>query len=305
MLPSFKTHTMKIVLTGSNGHISGPLAQQLAKAGHHVSLITSNSSKTEAISALGAQPLVGSVQDADFLTTSFHGADLVYLMIPPVWGPSDWQAHLESVADSLFQGVSRSGVQNVVILSSIGAHLKKGCGPVDGVAYLESLFAKTDLNVLALRPSYFYYNLFNMAGMAKHLGFIGSAQSADHSLVLTATEDIAEVAFEEIHNWSRKGFSVRYIASDQRTWAEIASVLGAAIGKSDLGYVEFTDEQSEAGMLQAGVPAGNVVGYVAMGQALRSGQMEADFKANPPAVWGKVKLEDFARAFAAAYQNLS
>jgi uncharacterized protein YbjT (DUF2867 family) len=294
---------MKIVLTGSNGHISGPLAQQLAKAGHHVSLITSKADKTAAISALGAQPLVGSVQDVDFLAQSFTGADLVYLMIPPVWGPSNWQAHLQSVADALFESVTRSGVQNVVILSSIGAHMKKGCGPVDGVAYLEGLFADTQLNVLALRPSYFYYNLFSMAGMVKHAGIIGSAQPASHNLVLTATEDIAAVAFEEIHNWNRKGFSVRYIASDQRTWAEVAAVLGTAIGKPELPYVEFTDEQSEAGMLQAGVPPTNVVEYVAMGQAIRSGEMESDFKANPPAVWGKVKLEDFAKAFAAAYQN--
>lgn len=295
---------MKYVLTGSNGHISGPLAQKLVTAGHTVSVITSNADKTEAIEKLGASALVGSLEDGDFLKSAFSGADAVYLMIPPKWDVTNWIEYQTSLVVKLVDAVKANSVKNVVALSSVGAHMKKGCGPVDGLAVLEDHLAAVEgLNVKSLRPSYFFYNLFSMAGMAKHMGIIGSTQPADHSLVLTDTSDIADVAFEELNALNFTGFSVRYIASDERTWSEIASVLGTAIGKPELPFVEFTDEQSAQGMAQVGLAPAIVAGYVAMGQALRSGDMERDFKANRPSQLGKVKLEDFAKAFAAAYQN--
>jgi hypothetical protein len=130
----------------------------------------------------------------------------------------------------------------------------------------------------------------------------GTVDSGRYRATTTAS-DIADAAFEEMKDLSFTGFSVRYIASDQRTWSEIASVLGTAIGKPELPYVEFTDEQSRQGMTQMGLPPTVVEGYVAMGHALRTGAMETDFKANPPATWGKVKLEDFAKAFTGAFQS--
>jgi hypothetical protein len=208
------------------------------------------------------------------------------------------------VAHAYLQAVQANGIKKVMILSSIGAHMKKGCGPVDGVAYLEDTFSgSADFTVRALRPSYFYYNLFSMKGLIQHMGILGSAQPAEYSIILTDTNDIVDAAMEDILNWNFTGFSFRYIGSDQRTWAEIAQVLGTSIGKPELPYVEFSDAQSESGMVQAGLPPALVQGYLTMGKALRSGEMEADFKANPPAKWGKIKLEDFARSFAQVYQQ--
>jgi uncharacterized protein YbjT (DUF2867 family) len=295
---------MKYVLTGSNGHISGPLAQKLVAAGHTVRVITSNAGKTEAIEKLGATALVGSMEDGDFLKSAFAEADAVYLMIPPKLDVTDWLAYQTGIVVNLVDAVKANSIKHVLALSSVGAHMKNGAGPVDGLAVLEDHLAAVEgLHVKSLRPSYFFNNLYSLAGMAKHMGIIGSTQPANHSLVLTDPNDIADAAFEELNSLNFTGFSVRYIASDERTWSEIASVLGEAIGKPDLPYVEFTDEQSEAGMNQMGLAPTIVAGYIAMGQALRSGEMERDFKANRPTQFGKVKLEDFAKAFAGAYHS--
>jgi hypothetical protein len=225
-------------------------------------------------------------------------------MVPPKWTVTNWIGYQTQVVENYVSAVTANGIKNVLALSSVGAHMKNGCGPVDGLAVLEDkLQAVKDLNVKVLRPSYFFYNLFSMAGMAKHMGIIGSTQPASHSLVLTDTSDIVDVAFEELNGLPFAGFSNRYIASDERTWSDIASVLGNAIGKPELPFVEFTDEQSEQGMKQMGLGDAIVNGYVAMGKALRCGEMERDYKVNRPAPLGKVKLEDFAKAFAGAYQS--
>ena len=91
------------------------------------------------------------------------------------------------------------------------------------------------------------------------------------------------------------------IASDEVSTAQIASALGSAIGKPDLAWVEFTDEQALGGMLQAGLPAEIANNYTEMGAALRTGKMSEDYWKHRPAVLGKIKLADFAKSFAIAF----
>jgi uncharacterized protein YbjT (DUF2867 family) len=293
---------MNYVITGSLGHISKPIAQQLIEAGHNVTVITSNPAKAKEIEALGAKAATGSVEDVGFLTQAFKGADAAYLMIPPNFAVTHWLDYMKSIARNYAEAVKANHIQYVVALSSIGAHMRNGAGPVDGTAYLETVLEQIPgLNAKFLRPSYFFYNLFQQAGMIKHSGIMGSTQPASHKLVLTHTDDIAAVAAEELLNLNFKGHSVRYIASDERTWEDITNVLTSAVGKQGTPFIEFTDDQSLQGMLQAGLSNTIAEGYTIMGKALRSKEMEADYWNNRPAKLGKVKLEDFAKEFAAVY----
>jgi uncharacterized protein YbjT (DUF2867 family) len=298
-----KIKIMKYVLTGSTGHTSKPLAQQLIAAGHAVTIITSNNTKKAEIEALGATAAIGSVEDSSFIHNTFAGADGVYLMIPPNWAVTDWLGYQQKVADIYTEAVKNGGVKYVVVLSSVGAHMKQGAGPVDGLGYLEDkLAALTETNIRFLRPSYFYYNLFSMIPLIKHMGIVSSMQPAGHKLVLTHTSDIVDSAAQLLINPSFTGHAVQYIASDDNhTWADITAKLSEAVGKPGTPYVESSDEQAKAGMLQSGVSEVIANGYVAMGGALRSGEMEADYWKNKPAELGKVKLDDFAKEFAAAY----
>ncbi len=293
---------MKYVITGSLGHISKPVAQRLIKEGHDVTILTSKSTNAGPIKALGATALTGTVEDAAFLNNAFKGADAVYLMIPPKWDITDWITYQKKVADNYIAAIQNNQVKNVVVLSSVGAHMRNGAGPVDGLAYLESRLNEiTDVNAVYLRPSYFYYNLLSMIPLIKNAGIMGSNQPATHKIVLTHTSDIAAVAEEKLLHLDFNGKQVVYISSDEKTWGEITSTLTKAIGKENIPWVEFTDQQSLEGMLQAGLPETIAKGYTAMGAALRSGEMEADYWKNKPAQFGKVKLEDFVKEFVAAY----
>jgi uncharacterized protein YbjT (DUF2867 family) len=294
---------MKYVLLGSIGNITKPIALNLIKAGHQVSLISSNEESIPRIEAIGATPLVGNVADLEFLTRAFEGADALYLMIPPKWSVENWIEYLKSVSDNYANAITANGIKQVVVLSSVGAHMKNGAGPIDGLAYLEGkLNELPDVNAVYLRPSYFYYNIYSMIPLIKNAGIMGGAQPASHKMVLTDTSDIAEVATEVLLKPDFKGKSVRYIASDEQTWADITKAISEAIEKPDLPWVEFTDEQSLDGMLKAGLNPSIAEGYVAMGNALRSGEMEADYLENKPKQLGKVKLEDFVKQFAEVYK---
>ena len=292
---------MHYVITGSIGHTGKPITEGLVQAGHTVTVVTSKPDNAAAIEALGASAAVGSVEDADFVKQAFAGADAAYLLIPSKWGVTGWRAYQNEIIDNYIVAIRANNIQFAVLLSSVGAHVGDGVGPVDGVHDAEKKLAQVEgLNSKFLRPSYFMYNLFGMVGMVKGMGMMGSNFGED-PIALTHTDDIADVAIQELLNLDFTGHQVRYIASEERTGPEIATVLGQAIGKPETPWVVFSDEQSKQGMIQAGLNDEMATEYTKLGQAMRDGRMQEDYMANKPA-FGKIKLEDFAKnEFAPAF----
>jgi len=296
---------MKYVITGASGNISKPTALQLLKRGHTVSVIGRNKENLKDLIAAGAIPLIGSVEDKGFLAGAFAGADAVYTMVPPKWDAPDWIAYIREVGKHYADALRSTGVKYVVNLSSVGAHLSNGVGPVSGLHYVENeLNELVDANVKHLRPAYFYTNFFSNIGMIKNMHIIGGNSGAgDTQSILVDPSDIAEVAVEELDSLHFKGHSIRYIASQELANSEVAKVLGTAIGQPDLSWVEFTDDQSYQGMVAAGLPGDIAKNYTEMGASARSGLMFEDYYKNRPATFGKTKLKDFAKTFAAVYQE--
>lgn len=292
---------MKFTITGSLGNISKPLAEILIAAGHQVTIISSSSDKAKAIEELGATAAIGSVEDAAFLTDTFSGKDAVYTMVPPNFGASNIREFISGTGKKYAEAIKASGVKHVVNLSSIGAHLDGGTGPISGLYDVEQTYAELDgVTVKHLRPAYFYINFFGNIDMIKHAGILGSNYSAETPLVLVHPKDIAVVAAEELQQ-AFTGKTIRYIASDERTAGNVASALGAAIGKPELPWVEFNDEDALQGMLQAGLPEVMAKSYVEMGDATRSGKLYEHYFNNKPDSFGKIKLEDFAVEFAKVF----
>lgn len=292
----------KYIITGSLGNISRPLVEGLVKEGKEVNVITSKTDKIQEIETLGARALVGDVNDAAFVQRAFEGAEVVYTMIPPLWQTTDWRRDQNRIADNYISAIKANGIKYVVNLSSVGADVGEGCGPVNGLYDFEQKLNKVEgLHVKHLRPSYFYHNLLGQISMIKGAGIMRGNYGGNGTLFLVHPQDIASVALEELLNLDFTGSSVRYIAGDESSGQEIATALGNAIGR-DLNWVEFSDEQQKQGLLGAGLPEAIAHEYANMGNALRSGLMQEDIRKHKPAL-SPIKLEDFAREFAAAYNG--
>lgn len=293
---------MKYVITGGAGNISKPLTEKLLAAGQQVTVIARNAEHLKPLVDKGAKAAIGTIEDADFLKNTFAGADAVYIMLPPQYAAQGLDAYREQ-AVRYAEAIKAANVKYVVTLSSVGAHLSQGVGPVTGLYLAEQELNKlADVNILHLRPGFFYTNFYGSLSMIKNMNIIGGNYGDSNSrMVLSHPNDIAEAAAQELLNLSFTGHSERYLASDERTTGDVAKVLGAAAGKPELPWVEFTDEQTHGGLLQAGFPQPMADKYVEMGAAMRSGKMFEDFVSNRPSAFGKTKLEDFSKEFAGAY----
>jgi len=187
-----------------------------------------------------------------------------------------------------------------VHLSSWGAHLSKGTGMILGSHHVENILNElVYANITHLRPGSFYTNLYAFAGMIKHAGMMGSNYGGDDKVVMVHASDIASAAAEELQKMSADK-KVRYVGSDELTCNEAAKAIGTAIGKPDLQWLTFTNEQTSKGLAENGVPAYLIPYLVDLGASIHSGAMGEDYEVNKP-VLGKVKIEDFAKEFAAGF----
>lgn len=293
---------MKITITGSLGNISKPLTTKLVEAGHEITVISSNADRAKEIAELGAKPAIGSATDIAFLTETFKGSDVVYAMVPNNLSAPDIRKYIGSIGQHYATAIKAAGVNKIVVLSSIGAHLDSGTGPIAGLHDVEQILGQLEnVDIKFLRPAYFYTNFYANIDMIKHLGFIGGNYSADTRIIVVHPNDIAEAAAYEIQQ-PFTGRSIRYIASQDSTLSELTTAFGKAIGKPETNWVEFTDEQALEGMIQGGLPAEAARNYVEMGTAIRKGILWEDYDLNKP-VPGPTKVENFATEFAKAYSK--
>ena len=300
-----KNIKMKIIITGSLGHIGKPLTDELVEKGHAVTIISSNPEKQKDIEALGAIAAIGSLEDADFLASTFSGADAVYCMVPPnnyFDTNFDVISYYEKIANNYVQAIQQTGVKRVVYLSSFGAHLEKDSGLILGHHKGEVIMNKlNDVAITFMRPVGFYYNLYSFVPVIKSKGFIAANYGADENLVWVSPKDIAAAIAEEFET-PFTGNKIRYVVSDELTGNETANILGEAIGKPGLKWILISDEQMLKSLEDAGMNKGVAAGLTEMYSSQYKGVLTEDYYRNKPAVFGKVKLKDFAKEFAAAFK---
>ncbi len=295
---------MKIILTGSLGHISKPLAIELVQKIHSITVITSNPNKQTEIESIGATAAIGSIEDTSFLLATFKDADAVYCMVPPADNNEpDRRIFYSRIATNYAEAIKQSQIKRVIHLSTFGADLNKGTGILLGAHDAENIFNRLEnINLTHIRPTYFYYNLNNFVAMIKYQSVINANYGGDRKFPMVAPADIAEVIAEEIQNLHAEN-RIKYVSSDERTGNEIASVLGEAIGKPELKWNMITNEEVQNNLESFGIPSLLAKGYVDMFDSLYKGDLSKDFYLNQPKNLGKVKLEDFAKDFAYAYNS--
>lgn len=300
---------MKIVLTGSIGNIGKPLATELVQKGHSVTVISSNAGRVSEIEALGAKALVGSMFDADFLTAAFKGADIVYLMETMEAAGDmfdknvDFIGTIGEIGRNYKKAVEQSGVKKVIHLSSIGAHTDKNIGILLFHHNVEKSLRELsdDIAIKFIRPVGFYINMFSFIHTIATKGSIISNYGGDQKEPWVSPLDIADAIAQEMEK-PFEGRIVRYVASDEISPNEIAQALGEAIGKPDLKWQVIPDQQLLDNWLNIGFNAQVAHGFVQMQASQGTGELYEDFYRHKPTL-GKVKLADFAKEFAKAYNQ--
>jgi uncharacterized protein YbjT (DUF2867 family) len=294
-----------ITITGATGKVGGALAGQLLQSGVKIRAVARNADRLAPLARSGAEVCAGDLEDTPFLAESFRGADAVFAILPDQFGATDFKVTQRRIGTSLAKALRTAGVRRAVVLSSIGADLPSGTGPIAGLHEFEELLkALPGLSVVAVRSAYYMENFFSSIPMIKNGGINGSAIRADVTLPMSSTRDVAALAAGYLRVPTFKGFSVHDVLGPRDyTFREATTIIGTAIGKPDLPYVEFSYEDFRKGLLTAGVSASMADVLVDSSRAFNEGRIQRTVK-RTPANTTPTTLESFAReSFAPAFTS--
>jgi uncharacterized protein YbjT (DUF2867 family) len=260
------------VISGVTGHVGSVVAAELLARGVKVRAIVRDANRGTAWVERGAEIVVGSLADSRFLTQTLTGAIAFFALLPPDSrvGDEDFYAAQRRTADAISAAVKESGVPFVVLLSSLGAELADGTGPIKVLHHLENRLRATGTKLVAIRASYFQENLSAVIPVARQQGvYPNFLPSADAAIPMIATKDIGRLAAELLMA-PPAASEVVDLLGPVYSARQLSEKLGVALGKP-LQIVDIPAERHVEAMTQAGLPPSIAEAYAEMYAAIGAG----------------------------------
>jgi uncharacterized protein YbjT (DUF2867 family) len=264
------------VILGGSGNTGSIIANSLLSKGQRVRVVGRDPGRLQRFVRKGAEAFTGDVSDAVALTKAFRGARAAYLMLPPITSREDQ----ERESDAIAKAVTESRLRYAVHLSSYGAHVPEGTGPVTGLHSSEQkLNAISDLNVLHLRAAYFMENNLGAIDMIHGMGLFGHALLPDLKLPMIATRDVGDYAAQRLLDLDFSSKQTRELLGERDlTMTEATAAIARGIGKPDLRYEQFPYDQVQKVLEQMGMPQKKAAVYIEMFEAINAGLLAAQEK---------------------------
>ncbi len=186
------------VVAGVTGHTGKAVAEALLAKGAPLRVIVRSEEKGAAWKKRGAEVAVSSLEDAGALNRTLAGASGAYLLLPPNYTADDFLDAMRQTADALGWAARASNIAHVVFLSSVGAQLPSGTGPIQALRYAESALGPAARNLTLLRPSYFMENWSEAVQGVLADGALHSFFPAGFAFPMIATADIGRIAADSL-----------------------------------------------------------------------------------------------------------
>jgi uncharacterized protein YbjT (DUF2867 family) len=300
MTSSVVSHEMYVIL-GASGNTGSIIANSLLSAGKKVRVVGRDAGRLKRFVDRGAEAFTADMSDAAALTKAFTGARAAYLMLPPAKSREEQ----ERDSDGIARAVKESGLRYAVHLSSYGAQVAKGAGPVSGLHSSEQkLNAIKDLNVLHLRAAYFMENNLAAIGMIHGMGIFGNALLPDLKIPMAATRDVGDYAAQRLLHLDFSGKQTRELLGERDlSMTEATAVIARGIGKPDLRYQQFPYDQVQQALTKLGVPPKGAAMYIEMYKSINAGVL-VPLEPRSPENTTQTSFERFVQdVFVAAYRG--
>src|SRR5580700_9702143 len=291
----------KYVILGATGNTGSIIADFLLSKGQKVRVVGRDVGRLHRFVRKGAEAFAADMTDAAALSKAFSGARAAYAILPPLHSREEQ----ERQSDAIAKGVKESGLRHAVHLSSYGAQVPQGTGPVTGLhSSEEKLNAISDLNVLHLRAAYFMENNLAATDMIRGMGLFGHALLPDLKLPMIATRDVGDYAAQRLLDLDFSGKEARELLGERDlSMTEVTAAIARGIGKPDLHYEQFSYDQMQQALTQMGFSSKKAAVYIEMFTAVNTGVLAAQ---NPRSPQNSIStsFETFVQdVFAPAYQS--
>ena len=258
-------------VTGSTGHVGGAVVRTLVAQGKQVRALYRDEAKAAALKAMGAEPVLASVEDASALESAFRGVEGVFVMTPPFYRSHDPRNENEIALAALAHALRASHVKKAVLLSSIGAQHEKGTGAILKLHDMERELTSLNLFAASIRAAFFMENFKPVLEYAKQSGTLPvSLEPLDRKIPMVATRDIGELAAKLLVNGWHGHLTVELEGPRTYSMNDVAEIISKVTGRSVQAEV-IPPAGRQAFYENAGFTAASAATMVEMADGFNSG----------------------------------
>ncbi len=293
-------------IMGATGHIGHAVVEDLLKRGHIVRAIGRSEEKLEPLAHKGAQIISLDFEDAGALRDAFKDTYAVFTMIPPVSDQEHYGVYQEEICEVIWEAVLKSKVKRVVNLSSIGADLSSGTGPIVGLHRLENRLNSIEgLDLLIhLRPGFFMENVEVFLPQMQKRGVIMSPIDEYLPIAMIATRDIGWKVADFLDSTAPLGHMVfELIGPKEISMQHVIEVFKELFDHPELQYQQITLQDARKNML-ATMPKETVDMMIEMYEGFNSGLI-APTEELKPSHRGITTFEEYAHMLAHKHFSLA
>lgn len=244
---------MRIAIATPTGHIGSKVAELLQEAGSHLVLLVRDARKVAHFLRRGAEAREGRVEDAEYLKDATRGVDALFWVTPPSYAEKDYREFMRTCGRAAAGAIRANKIARVVNLSSAGAHLEFGAGPINGLHDVERLLNDAASNITHLRPGFFFENYLWQLDGIRRTESVYMTTSGNRRVPMIATRDIADAAARRLLDASWTGRSIRGLHGPANiSYDEAAQWISDALGHP-VHHVKVPEEAAREAMIGMGM----------------------------------------------------
>ncbi len=292
-----------ILVMGATGQVGSKIVTHLLANDQPVRCLARKYQNRESFAK--AELITGDMNDVSTLMEAMRGCSAVFTMIPSDPTAKEVRFYQNKIGEVIAEAIEEARIKKVVNLSSVGADLDVGTGPITGLHDQEERLNEiTHADIMHLRPTYFMENTLAAIPSIRTMNRYFGSVPEDIPLHMVATRDIAARAAFLLMNPVFKSHNIEYLLGERElSFKEVVKALGQAIRQPDLEYVEVADSEMRNYMLGAGLTEDWADSYIELNQALRNGILNSTVNRNKLNTTA-TSIEEFARTtFLEAYNQ--
>lgn len=239
-------------IAGATGRVGSAAAECLLAQGAEVRVLVRDGGRGEGWWHRGAEVCVTDLRDRSGLAAALAGSSGFFALLPFDLTASDIEGDQRRLIASITGAVKDAGVPHVTMLSSLGAELAEGTGPIRWLHQLECGLRETGAAVTAVRPGHFQEKVRDVLAFARAVEMYPVfASSPDEPVPMVATRDVGAVVAEALAS-PPSAHQVIDVEGPEYSERRVAQELGRALGKP-LTVAKIPRPDWEGALMDAGL----------------------------------------------------
>ena len=218
-----------ILVTGATGKTGSATAKSLSDMGEKFRVLIRNEAKKQELESLGAEVIIGSIENVEAVEQSMDGIDTVLILLPN----SEGQLKLEK---QLVDSAKQSGAKKIVKMSSIEA-TPDATSPNtkfhrESVEYIK----QSGLSWTMVKPNFYMQNLLASAGTIKDQGKIFLPMGEGKTGMIDTT-DVGKVLAKVLSEDGHESMNHEITGPEILSFYEVAEIFSQVLG-TEVDYVD-------------------------------------------------------------------